>query len=335
MNLLAKLFDKTPSAIDIRLQLKQIERDQRKKHRDLDVLEQTKLAKVEQAVAAKKAGKQELVQDIFRDLRQIEIDHGYANSDLRRLSLAKTALTAFLRKLVMLEKNKDRKSLQNLIRRYKTSSIQKTIDSAEVDDDTFGNMLQEILGEEEISVAQEKVQEDAGFAEFDRAIEEMAKSGEVGDQEPLQAAAALRAKSRQSRAMRPLSDDDLDLEKEIREAEKELQDLNREIEDLRRELAELRALAAQLKAQQDSKNAELQAKQSELEALIAEGEVNEAMCKFLRSMISDILEVMKDLKREEDEVKGKIYDMEGRIAGKERDIAAKQQELAYLRSQLA
>jgi hypothetical protein len=180
MNPLAKLFSRTPSALDIRLELKQIERDQWKKRRELDGLEQMKQAKVEAAVAAKKAGKQELVQDIFRDMRQIEIDHGYVHSDLRRLSLSKTALTAFLRKLEMLEKNKDHKSVQNLMRGYNSSSIQKVIDQAEVDDETFGSLLQDILGETESSVAQEKVKEDAGFAEFDRAIEEMAASEEPG-----------------------------------------------------------------------------------------------------------------------------------------------------------
>jgi hypothetical protein len=183
MNFLDRLFAKTPDASDIRVQLKEIERDQKKKRRDLDVMEQTKQQKVKEAVAAKKGGKQELLRDIFREMRQIEIDNGYINSDLRRLSLAKTALTSFLRKMEMLEKKKDRKSLQNLIVRFKDSSIQKAIDTAEVDDDTFNDMLEEILGEEELSVTQGKVKEDTGFADFDRAIGEMAKAEETGTEE--------------------------------------------------------------------------------------------------------------------------------------------------------
>jgi hypothetical protein len=180
MNLLDRLFSKAPTAPDIRVQLKEIERDQKKKRRDLDVMEQRKQQKVKEAVAAKKGGKQEVVRDIFREMRQIEIDNGYVNSDLRRLSLAKTALTSFLRKMEMLEKKKDRKSLQNLIVRFKDSSIQKAIDSAEVDDDTFNQMLEEILGEEELAVTQGKVKEDVGFADFDKAIGEMAKAEEAG-----------------------------------------------------------------------------------------------------------------------------------------------------------
>lgn len=183
MNLLDKLFSKTPNAADIRVQLKEIERDQKKKRRDLDVLEERKQQKVREAVAAKKGGKQEVLRDIFREMRQVEIDNGYANSDLRRLSLAKTALTSFLRKMEMLEKKQDRKSLQNLIVRFKDSTIQKAIDTAEVDDDTFNDMLEEILGEEELSVTQGKVKEDTGFAEFDKAIGEMAKAEESGSEE--------------------------------------------------------------------------------------------------------------------------------------------------------
>jgi hypothetical protein len=180
MNLLEKLFSKTPDAADIRVQLKELERDQKKKRRDLDVMDQRKQEKVKEALTAKKSGKQEVLRDVFREMRQIEIDNGYVNSDLRRISLAKTALTSFLRKMEMLEKKKDRKSLQNLIVRFKDSSIQKAIDSAEVDDDTFNDMLDEILGEEELSVTQGKVKEDTGFADFDRAIGEMAKAEESG-----------------------------------------------------------------------------------------------------------------------------------------------------------
>jgi hypothetical protein len=183
MNLLDKLFSKTPEAGDIRVQLKELERDQKKKRRDLDVLEQRKQQKVKEAVAAKKGGKQEVLRDIFREMRQVEIDNGYVNNDLRRISLAKTALTSFLRKMEMLEKKKDRKSLQNLIVRFKDSAIQKAIDTAEVDDDTFNDMLEEILGEEELSVTQGKVKEDTGFADFDRAIGEMAKAEEAGSDE--------------------------------------------------------------------------------------------------------------------------------------------------------
>ena len=183
MNLLDKLFSKTPDPGDIRVQLKELERDQKKKRRDLDVLEQRKQQKVKEAVTAKKGGKQEVLRDIFREMRQVEIDNGYVNNDLRRISLAKTALTSFLRKMEMLEKKKDRKSLQNLIVRFKDSAIQKAIDTAEVDDDTFNDMLEEILGEEELSVTQGRVKEDTGFADFDRAIGEMAKAEEAGSDE--------------------------------------------------------------------------------------------------------------------------------------------------------
>jgi hypothetical protein len=185
MNLLDRLFSKTPSAKDIRLQLKELERDQKRKRRDLDVIEQTKQDKVQQAIAAKKSGKQEMLRDIYREMRQVEIDNGYISSDLRRLSLAKTALSSFLRRMELLDSRKDRKSLQNLVVRFKNSSIQKAIDTADVDDDTFNELLEDILGEEEIAATQRKVKEDVGFAAFDRAIGEMAKVEETGTGEEL------------------------------------------------------------------------------------------------------------------------------------------------------
>ena len=183
MKFMEKFFAKTPNAQDLRVQLKEIEREQKKKRRDLEVMDRQKQDKVKEAVTAKKSGKQEILRDVFREMRQVEIDNGYINSDLRRLSLAKTALTSFLRKMELLEKKKDRKSLQNLIIRFRESPIQKAIDAAEVDDETFNDMLEEILGEEELSVTSGKVKEDVGFSEFDRAIGEMAKAEEAGSDE--------------------------------------------------------------------------------------------------------------------------------------------------------
>ncbi len=183
MKFMEKFFAKPPNAQDLRVQLKEIEREQKKKRRDLEVMDSQKQDKVKEAVTAKKSGKQEILRDVFREMRQLEIDNGYINSDLRRLSLAKTALTSFLRKMELLEKKKDRKSLQNLIIRFRESPIQKAIDAAEVDDETFNDMLEEILGEEELSVTSGKVKEDIGFSEFDRAIGEMAKAEEAGSDE--------------------------------------------------------------------------------------------------------------------------------------------------------
>jgi hypothetical protein len=176
MNLIAKLFNKTPSVLDIRLHLKEIEREQAKQRRQLDVLAQTKQAKVNEAVGCKRAGKQEQVIEAFCEIRQIEIDISNANIDLRRISLSKTALASFLRKAQMLEEKKDRKSLQNLAARFRDISFQRTIDAAEVDDDSFNDMLKEILGEVEVAAVEGKTIEDPGFAEFDRAISQMAEA---------------------------------------------------------------------------------------------------------------------------------------------------------------
>jgi hypothetical protein len=105
----------------------------------------------------------------------------------RRLSLTKIALNAFLRKAELLEKRRDRKSLQYLVSRFSSSEIQKAIDKAEVDDDTFNGMLDDILGDEELEATRGKTKEDVGFAAFDRAIGEMAKAEEfaASEEEPV------------------------------------------------------------------------------------------------------------------------------------------------------
>jgi len=184
MNLLDSMFGKTSSVRDIRVHLKEIEREQRRKRLELDAVAQNKQLNVQEAIAAKKAGRQEKLRDIFREMRQLEIDYRYINNDLRRLSLTMTALSSLARRVEILERGKNRQGIQRLVMRLKKSSIQKAIDSAEVSDDTFNEILEEILGEEEVAAIQSKVRGDSGFAEFDRAISEMAKVEEaIGDEE--------------------------------------------------------------------------------------------------------------------------------------------------------
>jgi hypothetical protein len=220
MNLIARLFSKTPSVQELRDQVKEIDQEQRRKRRDLVMLDQAKQEKVKKAVEAKKAGRQELLRDIFRDVSQVEIDLGNANSDLRRLSLTKTALTSFIRKAEMLESNKDRKSLQSLVKRFQDSSIQKTIDSAAVDDDTFNIMLEDVLGEEEGATTQVKGKEDSGFADFERAIGQMAKADEPGADEPEPS----RMQDRSQASARGLKTQDTDWDAE----RKRIEDLSRD-----------------------------------------------------------------------------------------------------------
>jgi len=183
MDIWNKLFKKTPNVSDLRVQFKEIEREQKKKRRDLEMAEVAKTAKLREAVKAKKDGKSELQRDIFRELRQMEINRGHMDTELRQLSLSKTALTRFIRQIERLEKRKDRKSLQSIILRFKESDLQAIISKAEVDDDTFNDVLEEILGDEELEVTGGKLKEDSGFAEFDRALEQMVRAEESGSED--------------------------------------------------------------------------------------------------------------------------------------------------------
>ncbi len=180
------LFTKSPSAEDLKLQLKQIERDQKRKRRELDLKSEEKDDKLQEALEAKKKGKQEVVRDIFREMRQIETDASYIGKDLRRLSLAKMTLSSFQRKLETLQEHKDRRGLTALVMRFHSDqSLVKAIDGADVDDDTFGTILKQVLGEEEDAVVRDnKVKEDSGFAEFDRTLNDML-SGAEPDHEKL------------------------------------------------------------------------------------------------------------------------------------------------------
>jgi len=181
MGIFDNLFNKTPSKDDISIQLKEVEREQKKKRRSLTIKEQEKDDLVRRAVSAKKNGKQEEVRDSFREIREIEIDKGYLSKDLHRISLTKVALKSMVRKMSLLERNKDQKSIGNLIKTFQNSKIQSMIDKAEIEEEAFSDVLEDMLGEEEDNLRIEKIKEDSGFADFDRALESMVQAEESGD----------------------------------------------------------------------------------------------------------------------------------------------------------
>jgi hypothetical protein len=180
-----RLFNSPPSPEDILLQLKEVEREQKRKRRDMELKDEEKSRLMKDALAAQKAGKREKLQDIYRDLQQIEIDKNYIDKDLRRLSLSKTALNSFHRKIQSLEKHHDRKSMESLILRFNNSKdLQRAIDSADVSDETFHSLLEGILDDETAAVVGSRVREDSGFAAFEQALGKMADAESGTGEDP-------------------------------------------------------------------------------------------------------------------------------------------------------
>jgi hypothetical protein len=176
-----RLFKTVPSTEDLRLQLKVIEREQTKKRRDMEQKDQEKAERMKAAVAAQKTGKREMLQDIYRELQQMEIDKNYLSKDLRRLSLSKTALNSFLRKVEALEKRKDRKSMESLIVRFnENKDLQRAIDTGDVTDDAFNSLLEDVLHDETAAVAGTRDREDSGFRQFEAALGKMAEADSSG-----------------------------------------------------------------------------------------------------------------------------------------------------------
>lgn len=180
-----RLFNAPPSPEDILLQMKEVEREQKRKRRDMELKDDEKNRLMKDALAAQKSGKREKLQDIYRDLQQVEIDKNYIGKDLRRLSLSKTALNSFLRKVQSLEKHHDRKSMESLILRFNQSKdLQRAIDSADVSDEAFNSMLEGVLDDETAAVVGSRVREDSGFAAFEQALGKMADAETGASEDP-------------------------------------------------------------------------------------------------------------------------------------------------------
>jgi hypothetical protein len=172
-------FSKSPKAKDLRLELKEIDRQQKIKKRELKQAESRKEEKIKETVAVTRSGEKGALGNEFRVLRQIEMDIGYLNVDLRRLSLARTALSMFLKKM----ESQDRKSLQELAIRFRESPIQKAIDSAEIDDPTFNRMLKEVFENEKTPAADGQAKTDPLFKAFEHAVSKLAEAEDAGADE--------------------------------------------------------------------------------------------------------------------------------------------------------
>jgi len=180
-----RLFNAPPSPEDIQLQMKEVEREQKRKRRDMELKDEEKNRLMKDALSAQKAGKREKLQDLYRDLQQVEIDKNYIGKDLRRLSLSKTALNSFLRKVQSLEKHHDRKSMESLILRFNQSKeLQRAIDSADVSDEAFNSMLEGVLDDETAAVVGSRVREDSGFSAFEQALGKMADAEGGASEDP-------------------------------------------------------------------------------------------------------------------------------------------------------
>jgi hypothetical protein len=177
-----RLFNSMPTPEDLQLQLRTIEREQARKRRDMEVKDEEKAQRLKAAVLAQKAGKRELLQDVYRELQQVEIDKNYLSHDLRRLSLSKTAMASFLRKVESLEKRKDRKSMESLIMRFNSNeALRRAIDKGDISDEAFNSLLEDVLQDETAAVTGTREKEDAGFSQFEAALAKMAEAETAPD----------------------------------------------------------------------------------------------------------------------------------------------------------
>jgi proline iminopeptidase len=154
MKPLERLLDENPSALDIRVHLKEIELQQKSRQRDLDVLAINRQLNEKEAIFARKDGGQKVLSAISREAQRIESEYVVINNDLRHLSRTRVALTYLLRRVEVLERE-DPQSSRDLVLRFRKSPLRKAIDSAEIEDEAFRRILGEALGESRAAADQD------------------------------------------------------------------------------------------------------------------------------------------------------------------------------------
>jgi hypothetical protein len=123
MKPLERLLAENPSALDIRVHLKEIGLEQKSRQCDLDVLAINRQLNQKEAIFARKDGGQKALSAISREAQRIESEYVVIHNDLQRLLRIRVALTHLLRCVEVLER-KDPQSARDLLSRFRKSPLQ-------------------------------------------------------------------------------------------------------------------------------------------------------------------------------------------------------------------
>lgn len=180
MGIFDKLFnrdDKELTSRDLKIALRGVERDRRKKQLEIRKLGNKRNETLLRLKQARKDNNREEVDFLYEDMQQIKLDQTYARRESKILNLEAIGLKRYTRGLERLEKTSNRGKIRDLMQRVQMSGLDEKLRGGSVDEEAYLDALNMTL--EDISMEMEDLdgmyeegdpEKDALLAELDEII---------------------------------------------------------------------------------------------------------------------------------------------------------------------
>lgn len=187
MGIFDKLFnqeDKEITSRDLKIALRGVERERRKKQMEIRKLSNKRNETIARLKGARKENNREEVDFLYEDLQQIKMDQAYARRESKILNLEAIGLKRYVRGLERIEKTSNRGKVRDLMQRVQVSGLDEKLRGSAVDEEAYLDALNATL--EDIGMELEDTElmleeEDPSKAALLAEIDEIIAAEEGGD----------------------------------------------------------------------------------------------------------------------------------------------------------
>ena len=148
MGIFDKLFSKDDQEVtsrDLKIALKGVERERRKKQLEIRKVAQKRGDTLARLKQARKENNREEVDFLYEDLQQLKIDQSLARRESKVLNLEAIGLKRYVRGLERLEKTSAKGRIRDLMQRVQMSGLDEKLRGSSVDEEAYLDALNATL----------------------------------------------------------------------------------------------------------------------------------------------------------------------------------------------
>ena len=187
MGIFDKLFnqeDKEITSRDLKIALRGVERERRKKQMEIRKLSNKRNETIARLKGARKENNREEVDFLYEDLQQVKLDQALLRRESKILNLEAIGLKRYVRGLERIEKTSNRGKVRDLMQRVQVSGLDEKLRGSAVDEEAYLDALNATL--EDIGMELEDTElmleeEDPSKAALLAEIDEIIAAEEGGD----------------------------------------------------------------------------------------------------------------------------------------------------------
>ena len=163
MGIFDELFnrgDKEITSRDLKIALRGVERERRKKQMEIRRLGSKRNETIGRLKQARKEGNREEVDFLYEDVQQLNLDQRLSRRESKVLNLEAIGLKRYVRGLERLEKTSSKGKIRDLMRRVQVSGLDEKLRGSAVDEEAYVDALNMTL--EDINM---ELEDTSGFYE--------------------------------------------------------------------------------------------------------------------------------------------------------------------------